>query len=201
MYRQLISDSCLITHSCPQTHIVCLCHLAWSSCPQYYFSSHSFAHKNNWTFCIIRGHPCPCWYRFTFMWLVIWAFLARPGLLSPLNGLHCALPLFPELSLCLARHYDYSRACGGLVEFLLRSHWSIGSPHSCPHTHQHTQKADDWRLRRRKKLSETNSSNWAVNHRDYYKSNINSGTFLINFVFNFEICSLFVSLKHMFHSL
>lgn len=32
MYRQLISDSCLITHSYTQTHIVSLCHLAWNSC-------------------------------------------------------------------------------------------------------------------------------------------------------------------------
>lgn len=146
MDRELISDSCLITHSYTQTHIVSLylslsLSLGMKHLPMIVFPPLTFAHTNSRTFCIIRGRPCPCWYRFTFMWLVIWAFLARPALLSLLNGLHCALPLFPELSLCLARHYDYSRACGGLVAFVLRRHWSTGSPHSCPHTHHNTQKA------------------------------------------------------------
>lgn len=142
MYRQLISDSCLITQSYIQTHIVSLS-ATWHEAAAHdsVSPSHSFARTNSQTFCIIRGRPCPCWYRFIFMWLVIWAFLARPGLPSSLNGPRCALPLFPELSLCLARHYDYSRACGGLVAFVLRRHWSTGSPHTCPHTHQHTQKA------------------------------------------------------------
>lgn len=152
MYGQLISDSCLITQHLLHTHILSLC-ATWHEAAAYdnVSPAHSFTYTNSRTFCIMRGRPCPCWYRFTFMWLVIGAFLARPGLLSQLNGLHCALPLFPELSLCLARHYDYSRACGGLVAFVLRRHWSTGSPHTCPHIHQHTLSLQRWLMAHKEK--------------------------------------------------
>lgn len=69
------------------------------------------------------------------------SFSGQPGPPLPLNGPAWDPPLFPELSLCLARHYDYSRACGRPSAFCAEETLSHRvTSHSLIHTtHSHTQ--------------------------------------------------------------